>query len=108
MALGTSSCAKSQAAGRAVTPAEWKQDLAALARELPRRHASAFHNLSSATFASAVAQLQVGYSTKLYKFQSEDTPGVLPDHRVETSWADVRAGRDAVLEWLLAQPRVAK
>ena len=52
--------------------------------------------------------LSVGYSTKLYKFQREDTPGVMPDHRVETSWADVRAGRDAVLEWLLAQPRVAK
>jgi hypothetical protein len=52
--------------------------------------------------------LSVGYSTKLYKFQSEDTPGVMPDHRVETSWADIRGGRDAVMEWLLAQPRVAK
>jgi hypothetical protein len=52
--------------------------------------------------------LAVGYSTKLYKFQNEDTPGVMPDHRVETSWGDVRSARDAVLEWVLGQKRVAK
>lgn len=50
------------------------------------------------------SKLVVGYSTKLYKFQDTDTPGVMPDHRVEPTWAAFRAGRDLALEWVLAQP----
>ena len=36
---------------------EWRQDLAFIARELPRRHANAFHHLSQHDFARAVADL---------------------------------------------------
>ena len=55
-------------------------------------------------FSLPRSRLSVGYSTKYYKFQDEDTPGVLPDHRVHTAWDDFRAGRDTALEWILAQP----
>jgi hypothetical protein len=48
--------------------------------------------------------IEVGFSTRYYRFQDEDTPGVLPDQRIEPTWADYAAGRDPVLEWVLAQP----
>lgn len=48
--------------------------------------------------------LVVGYSTRLYRFQQEDTPGVMPDQRVEPTWTAFREGRDLALEWVLAQP----
>lgn len=50
------------------------------------------------------SKLVVGYSTKYYKFQESDTPGVIPDQRVEPTWAAYRAGRDLALEWVMAQP----
>jgi hypothetical protein len=51
------------------------------------------------------SKLVVGYSTKYYKFQERDTPGVIPDQRIEPTWAAFRAGRDPALEWVLARPR---
>jgi hypothetical protein len=42
----------------ALTPAQWREDLAWLASELPRRHASAFHRISRAAFDEAVARLR--------------------------------------------------
>lgn len=50
------------------------------------------------------SKLVVGYSTKYYKFQDEDTPGVLPDQRIEPTWEAVRQGRDLALEWVMQQP----
>lgn len=40
-----------------LTPAQWHEDLAAFARELPRRHANAFFTLSRAAFDAEVAAL---------------------------------------------------
>src|SRR5258706_9464081 len=37
-----------------LTPAEWHEDLAALARELPKRHANAFYTLSRESFDAEV------------------------------------------------------
>jgi len=48
--------------------------------------------------------LMVGYSTRHYRFQQEDTPGVIPDQRIEPTWAAFREGRDTALEWVLTQP----
>ncbi len=55
-------------------------------------------------FTLPKSRLVVGYSTKYYRFQDQDTPGVIPDQRVESTWAAYREGRDPALEWVLAQP----
>lgn len=50
------------------------------------------------------SRLMVSYSTRLYKFVPDDAPNVVePDHRVEQTWTDTKAGRDAALDWALAQ-----
>lgn len=46
-----------------LTTAEWHEDLAAFARELPRRHANAFYALSRAAFDSEVAELDARIAT---------------------------------------------
>ena len=40
---------------------------------------------------------------QLYKFQEKDTPGIIPDKLILPSWLAYKAGRDLVLEWILAQ-----
>ena len=47
--------------------------------------------------------LVVSYSTKYYKFLDEDAPAVMPDKRIDPNWADYRAGRDPVMDWILSQ-----
>ncbi|HZU41229.1 MAG TPA: S41 family peptidase [Terriglobales bacterium] len=51
--------AKGPSAGETVTltKQQWHEDLAFLARELPKRHANAFHFISRESFAAAVAEL---------------------------------------------------
>ncbi|MGH9868866.1 MAG: hypothetical protein ACREAA_11965 [Candidatus Polarisedimenticolia bacterium] len=44
----------------------------------------------------------LSYSTRYYKFLDEDVPAVLPDQRIDPSWADYKGGRDPVMEWILA------
>ena len=55
-------------------------------------------------FSLQNSHLSVSYSIQLYKFQEQDTPGILPDKRIDPDWASYKAGRDPVLEWILAQP----
>jgi hypothetical protein len=50
------------------------------------------------------SRLVVSYSTRYYKFVDEDVPAVLPDMHIDATWADFRAGRDAVMDWILKQP----
>ena len=50
------------------------------------------------------SRLVVSYSTRYYKFLDEDVPAVEPDVRIDPTWADFRAGRDAVMDWILARP----
>jgi hypothetical protein len=50
------------------------------------------------------SKLVVSYSTRYYQFVDEDVPAVLPDQHIDQSWADFRAGRDAVMDWILARP----
>jgi hypothetical protein len=47
------------------------------------------------------SRLVISYSTRYYKFLEEDLPALLPDVRIDPSWAEFRAGRDPVLEWIL-------
>ena len=49
------------------------------------------------------SRLVVSYSTRYYKFLDEDVPAVMPDMGIDATWADFRAGRDAVMEWILKQ-----
>jgi hypothetical protein len=50
------------------------------------------------------SQMGISYSTRYYQFQEQDTPAVMPDQMIETTWDAYRAGRDPVMEWILAQP----
>jgi hypothetical protein len=50
------------------------------------------------------SHLQVSYSTRYYKLQDQDTASLMPDKLIETSWEAYTAGRDPVMEWILAQP----
>lgn len=50
------------------------------------------------------SQLQVFCSIRYYRFQDKNTPAVLPDQRIDLDWASYKAGRDPVMEWILAQP----
>lgn len=48
------------------------------------------------------SRLVVSYSTRYYKFLEEDAPAVMPDKRIDPNWADFRAGRDPVMDWILS------
>jgi len=47
------------------------------------------------------SHLWLSYSVELYKFAETDTPGILPDKRIEPDWKSFEAGRDAALEWII-------
>jgi hypothetical protein len=47
-------------------------------------------------------RMDVSYSTRYYKFLSDDKL-VAPDQEITPTWADWVAGRDPVLDWIIAQ-----
>src|SRR5687767_2450041 len=49
--------APARAQSRPLTTDDWREDLRALARELPRRHANAFHSITREEFERRVAAL---------------------------------------------------
>ncbi|HEX8492370.1 MAG TPA: hypothetical protein VF658_05975 [Pyrinomonadaceae bacterium] len=50
------------------------------------------------------SRLNVWVSTEFYKFQEQETPGIMPDRRIDPDWASYRRGRDPVMEWILSTP----
>lgn len=50
------------------------------------------------------SHLVVYVSTRYYRLSDEDTLGLMPDRRIDLSWPAFVAGRDPVMEWILAQP----
>lgn len=50
------------------------------------------------------SRLEVAYATRLYRFEREDTPGVIPDQRMEQTWTEFRDGRDPALVWVMGRP----
>ena len=50
------------------------------------------------------SRLIVRVSTLWYEFRKGRENAVRPDREIIPTWAEVRAGRDPVLEWVLAQP----
>jgi hypothetical protein len=57
-------------------------------------------------FSLPNSHLPVSYSVELYKFAKTDTPGILPDKRIDPDWRSYLAGRDPVLEWILAYTKL--
>jgi hypothetical protein len=47
------------------------------------------------------SHLWLGYSVEYYKFAATDTPGILPDKRIDPDWKSFQDGRDLPLEWIL-------
>jgi hypothetical protein len=50
------------------------------------------------------SHLIVRASSLYYKFREHGPNAVTPDRTIVPSWEDVKAGRDPVLDWVLAQP----
>jgi hypothetical protein len=50
------------------------------------------------------SKLTVSYSTKFYRFADPGIEAIVPDKLFEPAWADYKAGRDPVLEWIMAEP----
>jgi hypothetical protein len=50
------------------------------------------------------SHLVVRASTRFYRFKQHGPNAVTPDKTIAPTWADVKAGRDPVLDWVLAQP----
>ncbi|HSC18515.1 MAG TPA: S41 family peptidase [Rhizomicrobium sp.] len=50
------------------------------------------------------SHLVVRVSTLYYRFRKKGENAVRPDKEIIPSWADVKSGRDPVLDWVLAQP----
>lgn len=46
--------------------------------------------------------LRVSYSTQYHRFGAETDSAVVPDRHIEPTWAEFRAGRDPVMEWILS------
>jgi hypothetical protein len=55
-------------------------------------------------FSLPNSHLSVSYSTQYYKVQEKDTPGIIPDKRIDPDWTSYKEGRDPALEWILAYP----
>jgi hypothetical protein len=56
-----------------------------------------------ATFSLPNSRIQVGYSTKYFRLrEGEDPPAVMPELAVEPTLADLRSGRDPLLEAAIA------
>jgi hypothetical protein len=50
------------------------------------------------------SHLIVRASTRYYTFRKTGENAVRPDKEIIPTWDDVKAGRDPVLDWTLAQP----
>lgn len=48
------------------------------------------------------SHLTVRYSTRYYKFSEDGANAIRPDKEISPSWAEYKAGRDPVLEWVLS------
>ena len=48
----------------------------------------------------------ISYSTHYYRFGAATDSAVIPDQHIEPTWAEFRAGRDPVMEWIQDQWKV--
>jgi hypothetical protein len=45
---------------------------------------------------------RISYSTHYHRFGADADSAVVPDRQIEPTWAEFRAGRDPVMEWILS------
>jgi hypothetical protein len=55
-------------------------------------------------FTLPKSHLAVSVSIRYYRFLDEDVLAVIPHQHMPLTWEDFRAGRDPVVEWIVAQP----
>jgi hypothetical protein len=60
------------------------------------------HYGDSAEFRLPNSGLRLSYSTQFHRFGAETDSEIAPDKLIEPAWADFRAGRDPVMEWILS------
>ena len=61
------------------------------------------HYGEHAEFRLPNSGFRISYSTRYYRFGADTDSAVVPDQRVEPTWAGFRAGRDPVMEWILSR-----
>ncbi|MEO8435643.1 MAG: S41 family peptidase [Pyrinomonadaceae bacterium] len=49
------------------------------------------------------SHFRISYSTQYYRFGADNDSAVMPDQHIEPTWAEFRAGRDPVMEWILSR-----
>lgn len=62
------------------------------------------HYGEHAAFRLPNSGFQVSYSTYYHRFGADTDSAVVPDENIEPAWAEFRAGRDPVIEWVLSKP----
>jgi len=58
------------------------------------------HYGEHAEFRLPNSGLRISYSTQYYRFGVAPDSAVVPDRQIEPTWAEFRAGRDPVMEWI--------
>jgi hypothetical protein len=61
------------------------------------------HYGEHAEFRLPNSAFRISYSTRHYRFAADADSAVVPDQYIEPTWAEFRAGRDPVMEWILSQ-----
>lgn len=59
------------------------------------------HYGEHAEFRLPNSGFRISYSTQYYRFGVQTDSAVVPDRQIEPTWAEFRAGRDPVMEWIL-------
>ncbi|MGI9064808.1 MAG: hypothetical protein ACR2HX_00150 [Pyrinomonadaceae bacterium] len=60
------------------------------------------HYGEHAEFRLPNSGFRISYSTRYYRFGDANGSAVVPDRHIEPTWAEFRAGRDPVMEWILS------
>ncbi len=60
------------------------------------------HYGEHAEFRLPNSAFRVSYSTRYYRFAADTESAVVPDRQIEPTWEEFRAGRDPVMDWILA------
>jgi hypothetical protein len=60
------------------------------------------HYGEHAEFRLPNSGFRISYSTQYHRFGNDADSAVVPDQQIEPTWADFRAGRDPVMDWILA------
>jgi hypothetical protein len=63
------------------------------------------HYGEHAEFRLPNSGFRISYATRYHRFGIETDSAVVPDQTIEPTWVEFRAGRDPVMEWILARTK---